>query len=119
VSVSSELGRVRQVARQDKDARFTALLHHVTVDRLRAAYRAIRPNAAPGTDGVKDILRLEIAGRSHDGRAGEPRHDPVERRHEAVEEEAVPCMHQHHGAEHDHRRPERGESAEESDRQGQ
>ena len=30
----------------------TALLHHVTVDRLRAAYRAIRPNAAPGVDGV-------------------------------------------------------------------
>ena len=52
VSVSSELGRVRQVARQDKDARFTALLHHVSVDRLRAAYRAIRPNAAPGVDGV-------------------------------------------------------------------
>src|SRR5918996_4350363 len=52
LSVSSELDRVRQVARQDKDARFTALLHHVTVDRLRAAYRAISPNAAPGVDGV-------------------------------------------------------------------
>src|ERR687897_1687970 len=52
LSVSSELDRVRQVARQDKDARFTALLHHVTVDRLRAAYRAIRPGAAPGVDGV-------------------------------------------------------------------
>jgi RNA-directed DNA polymerase len=52
VSVSSELVRVRQVARQDKDARFTALLHHVSVDRLRAAYRAISPNAAPGVDGV-------------------------------------------------------------------
>jgi RNA-directed DNA polymerase len=52
VSVSSELGRVRQVARQDKDARFTALLHHVSVDRLRAAYRAISPKAAPGVDGV-------------------------------------------------------------------
>jgi group II intron reverse transcriptase/maturase len=43
---------VRQVARQDKEARFTALLHHVDVDRLRAAYRAIRPAAAPGVDGV-------------------------------------------------------------------
>jgi group II intron reverse transcriptase/maturase len=40
------------VARQDKEARFTALLHHVDVDRLRAAYRAIRPKAAPGVDGV-------------------------------------------------------------------
>jgi len=27
-------------------------LHHVDVDRLRAAYRAIRPAAAPGVDGV-------------------------------------------------------------------
>jgi RNA-directed DNA polymerase len=52
LSVSSELDRVRQVARKDKDARFTALLHHVTVDRLRAAYLAIRPSAAPGVDGV-------------------------------------------------------------------
>jgi RNA-directed DNA polymerase len=50
--VSSELDRVRRVARKDKDARFTALLHHVTVDRLEAAYRAIRPGAAPGVDGV-------------------------------------------------------------------
>ena len=48
----SALDRVRQVARQDKEARFTALLHHVDVDRLRAAYRAIRPKAAPGVDGV-------------------------------------------------------------------
>jgi len=50
--VSSDLDRVRQVARKDKDARFTALLHHVTVDRLEATYRAIRPGAAPGVDGV-------------------------------------------------------------------
>jgi RNA-directed DNA polymerase len=40
------------VAQQDKDVRFTALLHHVDVDRLRAAYWAIRPKAAPGVDGV-------------------------------------------------------------------
>ena len=52
VSVSSELDRVRQVARKDKDVRFTALLHHVTVERLEEAYRAIRPGAAPGVDGV-------------------------------------------------------------------
>jgi retron-type reverse transcriptase len=40
------------VARRDKEARFTALLHHVDLDRLRAAYWAIRPQAAPGVDGV-------------------------------------------------------------------
>jgi len=32
--------------------RFTALLHHVTVDRLREAYRAVRSDAAAGVDGV-------------------------------------------------------------------
>jgi RNA-directed DNA polymerase len=50
--VSSDLDRVRQVARLDREVRFTALLHHVTVDRLRGAYRAISPSAAPGADGV-------------------------------------------------------------------
>ncbi len=48
----SELGRVRRVAAKDKEARFTALLHHVDVDRLRAAYFGLRPKAAPGVDGV-------------------------------------------------------------------
>ena len=48
----SALGRVRQRARLDKKERFTALLHHVDVDRLRAAYRAINPRAASGIDGV-------------------------------------------------------------------
>ncbi|HZE18301.1 MAG TPA: group II intron reverse transcriptase/maturase, partial [Mycobacterium sp.] len=28
------------------------MLHHVTVDRLRSAFWAIRPDAAPGVDGV-------------------------------------------------------------------
>jgi len=46
------LDRVREVAARDSGARFTALLHHVTVDRLQKAYRAIRPQAAPGVDGV-------------------------------------------------------------------
>ena len=49
---SSALERVREVARRDKDARFTALLHHVDLVRLRKAYWAIRPRAAPGVDGV-------------------------------------------------------------------
>jgi group II intron reverse transcriptase/maturase len=43
---------VRRAAQKDKDARFTALLHHVDVDRLRAAYRALSPKAAAGVDGV-------------------------------------------------------------------
>src|ERR1039458_3632413 len=50
--VSSGLDRVREMARQDRDARFTALLHHGDLARLRAAFWAIRPQAAPGIDGV-------------------------------------------------------------------
>jgi hypothetical protein len=49
---SNALARVRQAARQDSKQRFTALLHHVSVDRLRAAYRAINPKAAVGVDAV-------------------------------------------------------------------
>jgi len=43
---------VRRAAQKDKEARFTALLHHVDLDRLRAAYRALSPKAAAGVDGV-------------------------------------------------------------------
>jgi retron-type reverse transcriptase len=43
---------VREVAVRDKEARFTALLHHVTISWLRWAYWAISPKAAPGVDGV-------------------------------------------------------------------
>jgi RNA-directed DNA polymerase len=50
--VSQGLDRVREVAVGDKEVRFTALLHHVDVARLRTAYGAIRPQAAPGVDGV-------------------------------------------------------------------
>jgi hypothetical protein len=52
LTVSSELERVRRVANEDGEARFTALVHHVSVDRLRAAYWALEPKAAPGVDGV-------------------------------------------------------------------
>jgi hypothetical protein len=34
----SRLDRVRQAARQDKEVRFTALLHHVSIDLLRSSY---------------------------------------------------------------------------------
>ena len=50
--VPSGLDRVREVARRDKDARFTALLHHVSLERLVMAYWALSPKAAPGVDGV-------------------------------------------------------------------
>jgi RNA-directed DNA polymerase len=53
IDASSALGRVREVARRDQDARFTALLHHVTKSRLRRGYWAISPKAAAGVDEVR------------------------------------------------------------------
>lgn len=52
VSVPQGLERVRQAARQRKKERFTALLHHVTIDRLRESFHALKRNAAPGVDGM-------------------------------------------------------------------
>ena len=51
-SVSQALNRVRQVARQRKKERFTALLHDISVDLLRLAFFELKRNAAPGVDGV-------------------------------------------------------------------
>jgi RNA-directed DNA polymerase len=48
LGVSNDLDRVRQVARLDREVRFTALLHHVTVDRLREAYRGDQPERRRG-----------------------------------------------------------------------
>lgn len=50
--VSSALDRVRQVARGNKEARFTALLHHVSEYRLWLAFDELNPRAAPGVDGM-------------------------------------------------------------------
>ena len=51
-AASSGLAAVRQAARQSKDVRFTALLHHLTIELLERSYFALKRNAAPGIDGV-------------------------------------------------------------------
>ena len=51
--MSPGLERVRRPAEQNKDERFTALLHHVDVDLLRQAYLWLKREAAPGVDGVR------------------------------------------------------------------
>jgi RNA-directed DNA polymerase len=48
----SALERVREAAKADKTRRFTALLHHVNVDRLREAYLTSKKHAAAGVDGI-------------------------------------------------------------------
>ena len=51
-SVPQGLERVRQAAKARKKERFTALLHHVTVELLRESFYALKRKAAPGVDGL-------------------------------------------------------------------
>ena len=51
-SVSQALERIRQAARQRKKEKFTALLHHLSIDHLEEAFFELKENAAPGVDGL-------------------------------------------------------------------
>jgi len=51
--VSQGLAGVRRVAKERKQEKFTTLLHHLTVELLRASFQALKRNAAPGVDGVR------------------------------------------------------------------
>jgi len=52
VRVSQGLHGVRERARKNKQERFTALLHHVSVGLLRDSFYGLKRKAAPGVDGV-------------------------------------------------------------------
>jgi group II intron reverse transcriptase/maturase len=52
VGVSQGLAGVRKAARERKEMRFTALLHHLTVTLLRESFYALKRKAAPGVDGI-------------------------------------------------------------------
>jgi RNA-directed DNA polymerase len=50
--MGTALDGIRQTARGDRSAKFTGLLHHIyAVERLRAAYHALKRDAAAGVDG--------------------------------------------------------------------
>ena len=52
VTVSPTLERIRQVAKSRKKEKFTALLHHISIDLLDEAFSALKENAAAGVDGL-------------------------------------------------------------------
>src|SRR5215470_7704188 len=73
--VSQGLMNVREAARGNKEMKFTALLHHLTIDLLRESFYALQRKAAPGVDGVtwqeyetglEDRL-IDLHGRVHRG----------------------------------------------------
>jgi RNA-directed DNA polymerase len=52
IRVSQGLAGVRQAAKEGKEIKFTALLHHLTVGLLRQSFYALKRKAAPGVDGI-------------------------------------------------------------------
>jgi RNA-directed DNA polymerase len=84
---SSAVERVRHAARKDRKQRFTALFHHVyDVDRLRAAYLALKRDASAGSDGVTwrhygENLESNLVDLSERLRRGAFRASPVRRVH--------------------------------------
>ena len=44
---------VREAAKERKRERFTALLHHLSIDLLRESFYALKRQAAPGVGGVR------------------------------------------------------------------
>ena len=51
-SVSQALDRIRRIARTRKQEKFTALLHHISVELLEEAFYELKQNAAAGMDGL-------------------------------------------------------------------
>src|ERR1700756_3238308 len=74
-SVSQALERIRKVARERKKEKFTALLHHITVELLDDSFFELRREAAAGIDGLtweayeQDLDRNleDLHGRVHRG----------------------------------------------------
>ena len=69
------LASVRQVARERKQEKFTALLHHLTINLLGDSFQSIKKDAAAGVDwmswkeyekGLEDRLR-DLQERIHRG----------------------------------------------------
>src|SRR5215468_5181087 len=73
--VTQGLAGVRKAARENKEMRFTALLHHLTVDLLRESFYSLKRKAAPGVDGVTwheyesgiEDRVIDLHGRVHRG----------------------------------------------------
>ena len=84
-SLQSALERIREAAKRDREMRFTALLHHVyDINRLRAAFYALKREAAAGIDGetwkhYREALEENLAGLSKRLKRGAYRAKPVRR----------------------------------------
>ena len=75
VCVSQGLAGVRKAAKERKELKFTALLHHLTVALLKDSFYALKRKASPGVDGVTwqgyetglEHRLVDLHGRIHRG----------------------------------------------------
>jgi RNA-directed DNA polymerase len=52
ISVPQALERIRKVARERKEEKFTTLFHHLSIDLLHEVFFELKEDAAPGVDGL-------------------------------------------------------------------
>ena len=84
-AVSQAQARIREAVRRNPKEKLTALLHHVSVDVLRAAFYGLKRSAAPGIDGqtwdqYAENLETNLAGLHARVHTGAYRALPVRRR---------------------------------------
>ncbi|MCP5108825.1 MAG: group II intron reverse transcriptase/maturase [bacterium] len=82
---------VRRKARKEKEAKFTALLHHMTVDLLEQSFRKLKRDAAAGIDGktwreYEPKLRELLPALLEKVHSGKYRVEPVKRAYIAKED---------------------------------
>jgi RNA-directed DNA polymerase len=73
--MSQGLAGVRKVARERKETKFTALLHHLTVALRRESFYGLKRKAAPGADGITwqeyetglEVRLVDLHNRVHRG----------------------------------------------------
>jgi group II intron reverse transcriptase/maturase len=74
--VSQGLDGVRKAAKESRQERFTALLHHLDIELLRDSFYALKRQASPGVDGVRweeyesglEDRLIDLHSRVHRGR---------------------------------------------------
>jgi RNA-directed DNA polymerase len=82
------LDGVRKAARERRQERFTALLHHLNIDLLRDSFYALKRKASPGVDGMRwaeyetgleDRLSIFMAGFTEERTGHNPRGESISR----------------------------------------
>src|SRR5580693_8904274 len=81
-AVSQAQSRIRETVIRNRRDKLTALLHHLTVDVLRASFFGLKKFAAPGVD---EMTWTEYAK----GPRGEPRGSPFSRPNRSVSSAAI------------------------------